>query len=638
MSGLITKRDIQPIPIDLQDVEVGQWYWVSEKNNPLDRWFGCVVRIGSNFIKLQTPYDQDERIHFKDFHTRCTQEKNPESVIRKEISEYHQVVREKLGEIQKVTARLGVSQQLKIELQAESTKALSVLSGTDNVDSYKKSLIQAKEKELPELFKEVEEANRHLVTWTKAQSLPMKAAAAGMKDCLGLIDDRIFNISLYAGLSEDVVQISDGKPAEMSEKLRILQRMLFMDEEALLDYKRGGMEFKDIKKFDAWLAKPGNRDRVLPFPRSMVAFRVRRDEKERDWGGDACKLFVNFELAELDKLTFFYIRNGDRLYRMNCDLEFGELIFPGKNELNLSEPMMVKMFCSSIQEMITRREYDEKVKEEREQHKKYKKWEKENPGDNNWIQNPYHNSIGFEFETKRYIPFNKSSVYFDDIEQTILDRVKYYNRIALIVQGLFDRSPILHPHSPVKIWTPEGFEAAVELIYDGSDLLHYGEAPDFEVYRNSCNIQLGRDSVTVGQDYFWARREGEKESSRMDRSWRTGNSSYRPKTFRPYGNPGPGYLAKVSEWNQKAKKATYRWDRKRQISTWDSQRGELIPTTIAVPVTSLFNVSAYIPGDYRRFFVDPRTRAQYLKWAPILLAAEEYHAGNLKVGPDGEEE
>ena len=52
--------------------------------------------------------------------------------------------------------------------------------------------------------------------------------------------------------------------------------------------------------------------------------------------------------------------------------------------------------------------------------------------------------------------------------------------------------------------------------------------------------------------------------------------------------------------------------------------------TIKVSVETLFNVSAYQPGDFRWFFEDPRTRAQYLKWAPTLLTAEEYHAGNRK--------
>ena len=48
-------------------------------------------------------------------------------------------------------------------------------------------------------------------------------------------------------------------------------------------------------------------------------------------------------------------------------------------------------------------------------------------------------------------------------------------------------------------------------------------------------------------------------------------------------------------------------------------------------IDSLLNVSAYQPGDFLQFFQDPRTRAEYLKWAPFLLTAEEYHAGNIKV-------
>lgn len=51
----------------------------------------------------------------------------------------------------------------------------------------------------------------------------------------------------------------------------------------------------------------------------------------------------------------------------------------------------------------------------------------------------------------------------------------------------------------------------------------------------------------------------------------------------------------------------------------------------------LLNVSAYTPGDFKQFFADPRTRAEYLKWAPLLLAAEEFHAGNRTIGPkDGD--
>jgi len=41
-------------------------------------------------------------------------------------------------------------------------------------------------------------------------------------------------------------------------------------------------------------------------------------------------------------------------------------------------------------------------------------------------------------------------------------------------------------------------------------------------------------------------------------------------------------------------------------------------------LSSLLNVDAYVPGDYRQFYLDPRTRQQYLQWAPLLLAAEDF--------------
>ena len=84
----------------------------------------------------------------------------------------------------------------------------------------------------------------------------------------------------------------------------------------------------------------------------------------------------------------------------------------------------------------------------------------------------------------------------------------------------------------------------------------------------------------------------------------------------------------------RSRKAIYRWTRKRQWSNyWDEKKyGDPIPDSIQVPAEHLFNVSAYKPGDFKRFYADPRTRARYLRWASVLLTAEEYHAGNLKPG------
>jgi len=632
MGDLSKRSDVDSVPGEASLIEVGQWYWLRMFSKDKEDRIACITIVGSNFVELEDPYGHNNRIHLNEFDKQCRREMDPGAVLRKNVDHYRGVVQDKLGEIKAVTSRLGVTGHQKLEQHPtkESSRALSVLSGTDNLKKYKKDLIQAKETDLPALFKEVEEAHGNLVVWMKAQTLPMQGAVKGMKDCIAEIEGRVFNVSLYAGLSEEVTQITKGAPAQFTDRLHILQRLLFMDEECLLNYKHGGMEFKQLEAFDKWLAKPENRDRVFPFPRSLVAFRVRRDEKHLEWDGTIEQIILNFGEKELDKLTFLYIRNGERLYRLNCDLEFGELIFPGRDELDLNEPMMAKMSCSRVDKIVTKRHHDDLVQEFRKKEREQKDWEKANPG-KSWIHSPH----GMGLYLEKYEPFNKSSVYYDEMKEEIENRVKYYNRIALIVQGLYDRSEVLHPHPPVQLWSPEGFMSAIELVYDGSNTLNYGKAPDFEAYKLVCNSSFRTGSIAVGQDYFWSVQEARKESSRMDRSWRV-KSEWRPSTFRPYGNPGPGYLAKVERWLFRGRKAVFRWNRKRlRPDQWkDQSYDDRVPATLKVPDTSLFNVSAYKPGDFRQFFQDPRTRAQYLKWAPLLIAAEEYHAGNLKVGPE----
>lgn len=44
-----------------------------------------------------------------------------------------------------------------------------------------------------------------------------------------------------------------------------------------------------------------------------------------------------------------------------------------------------------------------------------------------------------------------------------------------------------------------------------------------------------------------------------------------------------------------------------------------------LPRDQLLNVSGYKPGDYLQFFRDHRTRQEYLKWAFLLLTAEDYY-------------
>lgn len=614
-------------------VEIGQWYWVKEtansdhggrKKGETYEWFGCATEIGSNYVQIKSPPSKNgyysERVHFDEFEDRLRYEPDPNAVIEERKAHYAQRIAILNGEISDLTSRLGVVPTMMVtdKLQ-EGTNALVAVSGQVDVSAYKLALIDAQKTTLPELFKEMQKAHEELASWLGAPMMAMQATFALSKRTEGVIEDRLYTIELYAGLTEEAIQVRDGEPAARNEILRVMQRRFYMDEECLVAYEAGGMDFRDIEHFDAWLAREENFKRILPFERCVVAFRVRRDEKDRETA-TLLQAFVNMALRDADKSTFLYIRNGDQIWRVNCAFDFGEKLVPDATEFDPSQPMMVKMFGSHRVEKIIpvsawedMRDRSQALQKQIEEQKVQKKL---HPEKKDW---PY---IYDHFVDWRHFgPFDPSNIHYDEALSEISKRIKDYNRVAVIIQGLFDRSMVLHPHNPVKVHNPDSFSANIELIYDATTLTH-GDKPDFEAYRKRLNRRLTAKSVVVGQDDFWQRAEAEKENKRQENDYRSSHRSYH-KRFKPYGNSGPGLLAQMAEWKPRAGKAVFRWQRKRQR---DRYLGP-VSCTITVPVEELLNVSAYKPGDFKQFFDDPRTRREYLKWAPLMLAAEDYHAG-----------
>lgn len=615
---------------------LGQWYWVTNRTDhngkPQSDWLGCAMHIGSNYVEIHSPPEDRGgntyvRVHFDDFWTNLRHEPNAVEVIRQRVGHWQGETMRLMADIEAVTRSLGMSRHEAIGNASGGGAggALMVLSSQAEPKQYANALTLAKEKTLPALFKELKEANGGLAKWLKAPMLPMQANVRDQRELIDEIDDRVFSVSLYAGLTEEAVQIAEGAPADMLDRLHVMQRMALMDEECLANYRTGGMEFKDIAAFDAWLAEPENRDRILPFPRTLVAMRVRRNVKERDWQGSIRTLHVQLQDAEQDKATFLYVRNGAQLWRIQTAIDFGELIFPDPSVFDPKEPKMIRMWGSySIKGFISVARYEQMVAENAAMKVKQDEWRANYKGTNAWVDMPYALRTPHD-DLRDYHPFDPSSVYYDDASAEIAKQVKQYNRVALIIQGLFDRSMTLHPHPKANTWTAEGFDAAVKLVYDGTSVLHYGEPPDFEAYRARCNESLREGSMTIGQDDAWARAEAVKECKRLDNDWRD-KGNYRPERFRPSGNPGPGYIARVAKWTRTGR-ATFEWQRElRGRGTW----GEVRPASITLPAAELFNVDAYRPGDFKQFFADPRSRAQYLKWAPMLIAAEEFHAQKAK--------
>lgn len=630
--AVIPVVEVEKVFSDFDQVELGQWYWT--KHRAEEPALMCVMEIGSNYVQVHEPELRGysvKRVHREEFGDVLTYEPNAEHHIQRMVQRYQEALAANMAEIQRLTESLGIAPQLAHQPSGDTEgKSLALLSGQVDVAAFKNALILAKTETLPALFKKNEELSGELARWMGAPSMPLKAKLGPMKASVEKIEDRLFNITLYSGMLETIFTLSDGQPAARDEKLRIMQRRLYMDEECLLAYESGGMEFDGIGEFDKWLAKPTNRDRILPFPRCMVSMRVRRNEKDRN--GVGLSAFVQIQEAQADKFTYLIVRNGEQLYRICTDIDFGELMFPERAVFDPSEPMMMRVWGrDKIESMMTKREFDSRIAKSKQLEAESKKWELENPRDEWEKANPnkawhYFNPYrGDRFSGANWEPFDDTSVYFDLGMRKIQSDIQEYNRIALVVQGLFDRTPTLIPHNPVQMWRPASFTSAVELVYDGSMALHWGEAPDIHAYIAKCNAQANDQSIMFGQEQLWMEREAKRENEKTRNNYRIpANNKYYYKTLRPQGNPGPGRVARMASFTPRSKMATFTWLRER------SPYSEvMVKAQIKAPLAQLFNVSAYQLGDFKRFFSDPRTRAQYLEWAPMLLSAEDYHRGAL---------
>jgi hypothetical protein len=640
------------IPEDPNAPAVGRWYYVRTKDKSHDEghfrkkktWLGCVVRLGSNYAKLEG-VDCSRRVHFDEFDKICEPAPDAADVIARRISRHKTNVRALMGEIRDITAQLGVGMGSGILPEGE-THAIAVRSNNadEDVKKYKTALVKAQDKTLPALFKRIEEQNKQLAKWMQAELIPLEAEAKGLEKSLDAIKQRIFSVELYAGLVEQIVEITpeDARAAPSGTPVHLMQRRCYMDDESLARYEAGGMSYKDVGGFYSWLARPENRDRLLPHPRCIVAFRIRRKDKANLTGS----IFSIANEHKLNKSTFLFIRNGEKLFCLSTSIDFGERLFPHGEHSNFTGKLWLNTFWSRVDGVITDAQYQGLVEEKDAilaSHAEYEKLPEKQRS-----KHPNHRHfwpffrLDHDDDPDSYTPFEPSNIYYDDAVKYIQDKVNEHNRLVLVLQGLFDRSPVLHPHPPYKLWQPEGFAEAIRLVYDDSLALDPSETPpDFEAYRARLNASITVGTVTVGQLAAW---HEDKEEERQ-------------RKYREYSyGPGPAYLDRVTKVTKTRKGekmllASFLWKRERARPlivkkpvpgrpgwVYKDHSYPRIPVTFTCPASKLFNVDAYTPGDFRQFFDDPRTRANYIQWAPYLCAAEDYKAGKRKLQGDNEDD
>jgi hypothetical protein len=220
------------------------------------------------------------------------------------------------------------------------------------------------------------------------------AAARGQMEAvrseLERLEEVLWTCDLYLGKDEEIVRLRKGKAAPPDEKIIIRQLVLYMDEESALVADRGGIDFQEIGKFDDWVAEPEHLQQILPESKGIVALKVRRHDL--DYGDDK---WASTEKNKLNAQTYWLIRNGDNLYRIQTDLMVGKHVIPLEGEF-------IELFSRS----------------------------------------------GFSWEKRRNerTPIRPGDSDYMEAMKAADTKKRHYMRIMLFFQGLIDRTAIFRPY------------------------------------------------------------------------------------------------------------------------------------------------------------------------------------------------
>lgn len=297
----------------------------------------------------------------------------------------------------------------------------------------------------------------HVKSLMRKQQQLIEAKLGPLEKLVERLEEGVWMVNLYLGTEERIVTIrgEDFAPADANEPVAIRQLVLYMDEECALYAEQGGLDGSDLEEFDKWVtADPAHLEQVLPERRGVVAIKPRRKVSRRR---------EQMALEDDEKLTYFLIRNGDRLYRTITKFEVGERLVPTATE-----------FGSFFY-------VEKRVGKGRSAH------------------------------TIR-VPLQPGTLAYERAEEAADTSQRHYMRVGLILQGLVDRTTVFHPQPEggVNFLDHEHGGKSWRFVADAENLLETSRQPFYE-WLAERNAQLQVGMRIVGNWYRYTYKRGEDQ-------------------------------------------------------------------------------------------------------------------------------
>lgn len=161
------------------------------------------------------------------------------------------------------------------------------------------------------------------------QSSALEARLASMRKEMTMVNHALEMINLYLGSTEEVVILREGKKADPSSPIVIRQRLVYMDEEAMLldaGENGDGIDCTKLAVFDKLLVERNLLANILPEEKGVVVAQVTKNAKSYKELDPLTKM----ELNEANAQTYWIVRNGECVWRFWSGLELpnGGKLFP----------------------------------------------------------------------------------------------------------------------------------------------------------------------------------------------------------------------------------------------------------------------------------------------------------------------
>ncbi len=175
------------------------------------------------------------------------------------------------------------------------------------------------------------------------QSEKVDTALAEISDKRDQAQGNLKNVQtmrLFLGEDINVQHLVKGKSAPESEPLTFLQTMLYLDEELFLEAELlEGFDYSNMTELGAMLKNnPRFVERMMPYQRSVVITRVRRDSKP--FPGEAKMTFADFMTLqaedEANRWIQILVRDGENIWMIDADetTSKAERLFPSEREID----------------------------------------------------------------------------------------------------------------------------------------------------------------------------------------------------------------------------------------------------------------------------------------------------------------